>query len=385
MSARATISGLVIAAVFLGLLCSLLATHQRRPFYLIRERHGIWADSFAEVERRFRKGISITQPLVRLYNQVRWNLLGAMPYPVVQPGRDGYLFYASEEAKDGPSMNDWRGQALPSQEEAAAWSAALLARDRQLAIQGIPYLLVMAPNKQSAMPQWMPRWVQHQEGPHRADLLLPAVAGGLRMPPLDLRPLLRAEADAGRSTFFRTDSHWNPDGAALAAEAITRRLNEIDRRIKPLDTSSWSRVAAPFRGDILKLGHLSIDLEETVLVPVPPSALPGLAPDGGALLAPTTGSRIGLPADWWRSDLGEIRTLELTNPAGLPGTLLVFHDSFGSGVMPYLGQVYQRTVACWTSWSQAWSAEIIAREQPVMVLQLSVERYLHCIVSTRDR
>lgn len=379
MSARATISGLAIAAVFMGILCSLLATHQRRPFYLIRERHGVWAQGFEEVELRFRKGLSLTKPLVHLYNQVRWSLLGAMPHPVVLPGRDGFLFYVSEEAKDGPTMTDWRGEALPSHTELEQWCGTLAARDRQLAERGIPYLVAMAPNKQTAMPQWLPRWVQHQEGPHRADLMLPAVADLLRTPPLDLRPLFRAESAAGRATFFRTDSHWSPEGAALAAEAILHRLRDPDPRVQPINWRDWARISCDYRGDILNLGHIRIDAGETVLLPVPPRALPGLTPDGRPLLAPGGNQSFNLPAELWQPDVGEIKTLVLSNPTGLSGTLLVFHDSFGSAIVPYLGQPYQRTIACWTSWSQAWSQAIVDREAPTVVIQLSVERYLHCI------
>lgn len=375
MSSRATISGLAIAALFMGILFSLLVTHERRPFYLVRERYGKWAQSFDEVERRFRKGISITQPLVQLYNQGRWTVLGAMPYPVVLPGRDGYLFYASEEAKDGPSMTDWRGQALPDQAEITRWSEALIERDRRLAELGIPYLVAMAPNKQTAMPQWLPRWVQHQEGRHRADVLLPTVADRLRTPPLDLRPLLRAESDAGRETFFRTDSHWNLEGAALAAEAITRRMVALDRRVPALDTRGWERVSNSYQGDILKLGHLRVDRSETVLQPVPPRTMPGRTPDGRPILAGGADRVFYLPVELWQAKEDDIKTLVLTNPEGIDGTLLVFHDSFGTGVMPFLGQIYRTTIACWSPWSQ----KMVEQTKPTMVLQLTVERYLHYI------
>lgn len=375
MSVRATISGLAIATIFMGILCSLLVTHERRPFYLVRERYGKWAQSFVEVEHRFRKGISLTQPLVQLYNQGRWSVLGAMPYPVVLPGRDGYLFYTSEEAKDGPTMTDWRGQALPDEAEITRWSEALITRDRHLAEQGIPYLVAMAPNKQTAMPQWLPRWVQHQEGRHRADVLLPTVADRLRTPPLDLRPLLRAESEAGRETYFRTDSHWNLEGAALAAEAIASRLGEIDRRVPALDTRGWERVACAYQGDILKLGHIKVERSETVLQPVPPKTLPACTPDGKPILGRGDERVFYLPVELWVPGEDGIKTLVLTNHAGVDGTLLVFHDSFGTGVMPFLGQIYRTTIACWSPWSQ----KIVDHAKPTVVLQLTVERYLHYI------
>jgi alginate O-acetyltransferase complex protein AlgJ len=375
MPTRATVSSLIIAAVFMGILCTLLVTHERRPFYLVRERHGMWVESFQEIETRFRKGLTLKQELVQLYNQTRYTVLDELPRPVVLPGRDGFLFYNSEEANDGASMSDWKGKSLPDEQELAAWKDALIRRDQQLAAQGIPYLLVMAPNKQTAMPTWMPRWVQAQEGRHDADVRLPAVAGSLRSPPLDLRPSLRAASDAGRETYFRTDSHWNCEGAALAAEAMSRRLAELDPRLRPLDTSTWARVPRRFQGDILRLGHLQADRFETVQLLVPPQPLPGLRPDGRPLLAPGPDQDVALPVDLWQADANGIKNLVMTNPAGIEGTLVIFHDSFGVGVTPYLGQLYRRTVCCWSPYSQP----LVDRLAPRAVVQLTVERYLYFI------
>lgn len=198
----------------------------------------------------------------------------------------------------------------------------------------------------------------------------------LRTPPLDLRPLLAAESAAGRITYLRTDSNWNPEGAALAAREIGRRLQALDPRVVPLDAGAWPREASPdFQGDILRLGHIHADLRETVPFPIPPQALPAVLADGRPLLAPGPGQIRILPIDLWQPDADGINTLEIANPAGIDGTLLLFHDSFGAGILPYLAQTYRRTVACWSPWSQ----KVVERTRPRVAVQLTVERYLHYI------
>lgn len=373
-----TIWSCAIIALFFSILLLPLATHERRPYYLVRERHGRWATSLQEVEARFTKGLTVTQPLVKVYNRTRWTALGALPESII-PGRDGMWFYNSDPAKDGETMSDWFGKAAPGEAELAEWTGALAERDRRLAGLGIPYLLVLAPNKQSVLADRMPRHLQARRGEPRADAMLAAAAAVLRAPPLDLRrPLLAAQAGE-QPLYYRTDSHWNLRGAFLAEKAIAKRMHALDHRIVPLDSTAWRWHQADFTGDILRLGFLDQLLQEQVPVPSPPAPLAARTAAGQVLL--DGGST--LEQSWWTRDEDGNRLLAIDNPAGVEGTLLLFHDSFAIGLLPFLAQHYRRTIACWTSSGTPWHWSLVERHRPTIALHLAVERYLLFIGAQR--
>jgi lysophospholipase L1-like esterase len=50
---------------------------------------------------------------------------------------------------------------------------------------------------------------------------------GLGIEALDLLPAFRAEQAAGRSLYYANDAHWTPEGHALAARVLARRLADL--------------------------------------------------------------------------------------------------------------------------------------------------------------
>jgi hypothetical protein len=79
---------------------------------------------------------------------------------------------------------------------------------------GVGFLAVLVPFKPEGDP------------PTFDDATYDAFAARLResgVPTLDLRPIFAAHRDP-RSLFYRMDSHWNPDGMRLAADAIAAAI-----------------------------------------------------------------------------------------------------------------------------------------------------------------
>ncbi len=150
---------------------------------------------------------ALRQQLVTLWGQLNAGLLGSSPEEQVIAGRGGWLYYA-------PTLPDYCGQAL-SDEALSAAAARLAAIQAEAEGRGARFLLVVAPNKNSlwgdAMPDAYPK--NHEAGNWEK-----------------LRPLLDAEGVAYVDLFalplpyYRTDTHWTAEGAAMAADAVLEAL-----------------------------------------------------------------------------------------------------------------------------------------------------------------
>ena len=128
-------------------------------------------------------------------------------------GDGGWLFYA-DTLEDFQGTNPMTGRAL----FCAARNLALL--QEFCAQQGTKFLFVCAPNKNTSYPEYMPGQYRKMEQVSDLDRLEQALTQqGVSF--CDLR-----EALSGREslTYYRTDSHWNGYGSALAHDEILRAL-----------------------------------------------------------------------------------------------------------------------------------------------------------------
>jgi len=85
--------------------------------------------------------------LIDLRNEIDFRILKRPSSEDVLLGKDDWLYYAGDH-----SVDDFRGRYLLSTDELARWHAALKARRDWLALRGIKYRFVIAPNKQSIFP-----------------------------------------------------------------------------------------------------------------------------------------------------------------------------------------------------------------------------------------
>jgi hypothetical protein len=65
----------------------------------------------------------------------------------------------------------------------------------------------------------------------------------------------------------------------------------------------------------------------------------------------------------------------LENPSG-HGTALVFRDSYGEALMPWISSMFKRTVWVWT---YQFSEQAVLKERPDVVIEVLVERVLMSI------
>lgn len=269
-----------------------------------------WNDRFG-----FRRSLVAGHHLLKLS-------LGLSPVSSVRLGLDGWLFFADGEL---PAAHQ-----LPppfSAEELAAWEHEILARQRWLADRGIHFLLVIAPNKAWIYGEFLAGAGSRGRPAGRLDQLLERLAQHPDIDVVDPREALRRAKVAG-AVYSRTDTHWTDRGAWIVSREIVTRLAVRFPEVSPIP---WSAIDPArdggWSGDLARMLSLTWHLQEPreiLRFRDPPTA----RPVDSTLFAKEPGQRI---------------TVTEKSGSGLP-RVVMFHDSFGIALEPFLSESFGRIV-----------------------------------------
>jgi len=308
------------------------------------------------------RNFGLRKLLLRWQAMLDVRVLGAsMPSDPVLAGKEGWLFLAQEN----PSLNvisDYRAITPLTQEQLRTWVTVYTARRDWLASLGIRYLVVVAPNKASIYPEYIPERFNKSRKTSKLDQLANALqAAGVDI--LDLRPALM-EAKARGKAYYSTDSHWTPFGAFFAYRSVAERLKSYFPSFTPLPAENFAFTERTgLKGGLsymIAMGDLY--LENQVIV-TPRTPLKAREEMGG------------------RAELNHFQPLSAYVQADqtLPRAL-IFRDSFLHEMMPFLAEHFSRIYLIWPYPTSAnkirdFDTEAILREKPDIVIDEFVERY----------
>ena len=177
--------------------------------------------------------------LIRLHHASLLQVFGVSGLAKVMPGRDGWYYWLGE---DGLSLDrNYRGTASFTQAASDATVRELLRRRDWLAALGIGYVVAVVPEKFTIYPEFLPAWVKKSELKSPYDRVADSLRTHDRLAFIDLRPSLRAAKERDR-VYFKTDSHWNFNGATVGYEAI---MHEVLRVLPPDRLRSAAPVQRP--------------------------------------------------------------------------------------------------------------------------------------------
>jgi hypothetical protein len=280
---------------------------------------------------------------------IRWHALALhhvfrmSPTDKVLEGRDGWLFYA-----DDSSLEDYRSLTPFQPAELERWRKVLEEQHHWLAARGIKFVVVFACDKHVIYPEYLPAGYRRADVPYRVQVLADYLKRNSRVKVVSLRePLL-----AGKATdrlYHRTDTHWNDRGAFIAYRELMGEL--VEYRPENVMTPGWDLARMMGLDDI-------IAEEDRRLVPVQPRRARVMEEDRH-------------DANW---NQGRV-ALEI-NDAMLPKAV-VFRDSFGSALIPFLAEHFRRSVFLWR---YDFAADVIEQERPDVVIWLMTSRRLQWYV-----
>ena len=299
--------------------------------------------------------------LIGLHSRVMSALFHKAVSPTVIIGRAGWLYLGADK-----SAALFRNELPLTDQDVGRWLASMQRRQQWMAERGLAYLLVVAPDKHSIYPEYMPGEMVKAGPQSQLDQLMQAARTRPDLPVLDLRPaLLAAKAQGRMPLYWLTDSHWNDFGAYVAYRAVMERLSQQVTGLRVLDMADDAFVRRSRDGG---------DLAAMLAVPAREEAV--IADDRPAGCRYETTQE---PVPPWMTGIGP---LIRTRCPGARGKLLVIRDSFSSALLPYFSQSFAEVVYAWVTPTERDFAHFQAltdRERPDLVIEEWVERLMQFV------
>ncbi len=303
-----------------------------------------WFDTHFAFRDRFVQGQS----------WLRYQLLGVSSLATVWKGRDGWWFLAADGDVEA-TLNEPRF----TPDELTAFRVTLQHTADFLAARGIAHVFVIAPGKPTIYPEGLPAGLHPRPAPTRTDQLVSELRARSTVMVVDLRDGLLAARHGVEPLFHRTDTHWNDLGAAVGYRQILDALSgRVPRLAPPVGPDGYvlTPVAAG-GGDLAWMLGLNFSMAERELhlTPTTPRRARVIEPAGDV-------KRFAVP-----------RVVTVVDDPGLPRAV-VYRDSFGSALVPFLAEHFSRMV---TVWEYDVVPATIREEQPQVVIQQWVGRRLY--------
>ncbi len=306
----------------------------------------------ARYDEHYKDTFGLRDVLLRGHSIVKLFAYGVTPTDQVIVGREGWLYYSGDR-----SVEVYRGLAPFTTEELEAWRRMLEARRDSLRARGTDYLFVIAPNKETIYPEYMPSRLDVVRARTRLDQLVDHLRARSDVAFLDLRPAL---VDAKREDvhedwlYLRRGTHWNGRGSYEGYRAVVERLSTRFPAMVPYEREDLELVIVDGYGDTWGTRMYVEDLlPQRVTVYAPP---------------PDPRARAVAQNAW-----GPMREAIFEKDVPELPRALLFHDSFGPNVEDLLARHFSSLVCAWRN---DFDTETIDRAQPDVVIELFVERIL---------
>ncbi len=215
-------------------------------------------------------------------------------------GSNGWLYF-------GQTLPDYTRTNLLTDQEIQAAAQNLLLVQQYCQEQGAQFVFTIAPNKNSLYPENMPRLTSNHYRSNAENLEFSLASRGVQY--VDLFETLSSYDDV---LYFTQDSHWNGRGAAIGADAINKALGR-----------STTYGNGPFQPEEVHLSDLY-----GMLYPA--------GKDMETDLTYTRALTFTYDTPIRSADNNNIYTTH----EGETGSLLLFRDSFGRNLYPYMADTF---------------------------------------------
>ncbi len=303
-------------------------------------------------DRYFNDRVGFRPELLALRRRILLDALGDSTADLVWIGRDGWLFTNSIGPNSVPMPRD------ESERRLAGWVEALRTRRDWLAARGIRYVVVIAPEKSSVYPEFLPDAIRRHPPPDYSKFLKDQLGDLIDDP---TAALVEAKATTPQ-LYFQLDTHWTDAGAFVTYRELERRLaNEMPGfRAKPMHRFRPRAWQTPNCDLARALGRPPNLCEEAMAIyDVPHDPFARLPNDP-----------IMVQLNRMENRLAHIEPLVVEAPSGI-GRALFLHDSFGHNLKRMLASDFRRLVCAGT---YGFPTDVIEAEKPDVVIQLFVAR-----------
>lgn len=172
-------------------------------------------ESFFNDEYGFRKSF------IFVNGKIMDNIFDESPSSRALIGKDGWLYFDNQN-----SFLDAQGLVELDEKNISLLVKSLIENWQKLRARNIDYLVVIAADKTSIYPEFLPDFIKISTQEHRADKIISALKNAApSFPLLDLRPHLK-EAKKREIIYHKTDTHWNMRGAHIGYSEIMKKIHQ---------------------------------------------------------------------------------------------------------------------------------------------------------------
>jgi hypothetical protein len=311
--------------------------------------------------------------LIHRYHREMSKRFGGSGVAHVSSGLDGWLFLTGDNL-----LEDLQGRLrLSNREEERFWTI-LKQKKAWLEQQGIAYIFMVAPNKQSIYPEYNPRFYEQSKKVSRLEHLLTVGADRNMELLLDVRERIRSHKETAR-LFNKTDTHWNYRGAYLAYLALMERVRQ---QFPDLELGQEFTFAPLWReqlgGDLAMMIGRRQDLHEQVPI-LDDSEFQSLRRQVSKELTGILNLRQLKPLYTKRKDT--------------PLRVLVLRDSFFNHLRPFISESFGEVLYVWQYYDastlafldRAKLSEVIAAFHPDLLIEETIERFVNRFLIVNDQ
>lgn len=194
-----------------------LSVEQRQvqSFPKIKENGKINLKFFDSLNSYFSDNFAFRQNLIEADAIIKKNVFRQSGNEKIIVGNKGYLFF-------GETLDDYLGRNVLSNREIYSCTRVLSLLQENVEQKRRQFLFVIAPNKNSLYPEYMPkRYIKISDNNNYR--LLQEEMKKENINTIDLKKMF---IDSGKEVYQKLDSHWNNQGAAMGCNAI---LNYFDK------------------------------------------------------------------------------------------------------------------------------------------------------------
>jgi len=282
-------------------------------------------------------------------------------------GKNGWLYLCNDT---NGCLEQYQGLRTFTESDLKRYCRVLEKRQAIYAALGIPYIFVVAPNKETIYPEYLPDDLKKDPDGTPYERLLAYAANHSDFEVVDIRKDLTKQKKQAR-IYHKHDTHYNHLGAYYAYQAIMVKIQEYLPRVRVRSLNEFRLKVQDWKTpDLYTKQKMMFADGKFVLHPDPPQ-IDSENPD--IFLSPKGRHAHKSPGDPHLNVSKTRPAFVFTNEDDALPRMLLFRDSFGTRIMHYLAESFQRLASVW---KPNPVFELTAVEKPDIVLQIMVERFL---------
>lgn len=278
-----------------------------------------WSLDFpSKFESWFNDHFGLRNWLSSTYAKINYFAFDYLPTQIVRVGKNGWLFYTNPN--DGDKIEAFQNVVLYTNDELEQIKDYQVSVYDVLQARGIPYVILVAPNKNTIYPEQYISGVQKATETSRLDQVIAYLSEHTNIHIVDVRQRLWANKETV-TLYISSDAHWNSFGAFLAYQELIERISPLFDGLIPLHVSNFEITEDhSYVGDLIRPANIDPDdYKGTVDVyhfsPVEPYQYTGLTGDN------------------------DVTTI--IEGTSLP-CALIYHDSFFLAMRPFLSTHFRQ-------------------------------------------